>query len=139
MNKYLLLFICLPFLLFSCSKNEDSISSMEVESLISEIKIAESKENQYQWDLNSKKARLNEKKGTMIFVKPILKFYKKNKVVSVIKADKGELNLNTRDTKLTDNVKLNINAKNIFDKEYETVATYATEGRSVYAKIKYSF
>jgi len=43
------------------------------------------------------------------------------------------------DTKIIKNVDLNINAKNIFDKEYQSVYGYATEGRSVYAKLKYSF
>ncbi len=107
MNKYLLLFICAPFLISSCSTGTDSTPTTEVESLISGIKIAESESNQYQWDLNSKKAKLNEKMGTMTFVKPNLKFYKDNKVVSTIMAEKGELNLNTRDTVLTDNVIVN--------------------------------
>ncbi len=43
------------------------------------------------------------------------------------------------DTKITEDLQININAKNIFDKEYQSVYGYATEGRSVYAKIKYSF
>ncbi|MCK4935605.1 MAG: LPS export ABC transporter periplasmic protein LptC [Elusimicrobiales bacterium] len=107
MNKYLLFFICLTFLIVSCSKTKDSAPSTEAESLISGIKIAESESNQYQWDLNSKKAGLNEKKGTMTFVNPDLKFYKENKVASIITADKGELNLNTRDTVLTNNVIVN--------------------------------
>jgi len=34
---------------------------------------------------------------------------------------------------------ISVNAKNIFDKEYETVYGYATEGRSIYGKIAYSF
>jgi len=42
-------------------------------------------------------------------------------------------------TKIMDNTNLSIHAKNIFDKEYQSVYGYATEGRSVYAKIKYSF
>ena len=42
-------------------------------------------------------------------------------------------------TKITDNLDLNINARNIFDKEYQSVYAYATEGASVYAKVKYSF
>jgi len=36
-------------------------------------------------------------------------------------------------------LKLNITARNILDKEYEEVYGYATEGRSIYAKVKYSF
>ena len=43
------------------------------------------------------------------------------------------------DTEIIDNLKLNITAKNIFDKEYQEVYGYATEGRSIYAKVKYSF
>lgn len=47
-------------------------------------------------------------------------------------------NLNyTRD--LTEEIKLTLNAKNIFDKAYQSVYGYATEGRAVYAKIRYSF
>jgi len=42
-------------------------------------------------------------------------------------------------TKIIENIDLNINARNIFDKEYESVYRYATEGRSIYGKIKYSF
>ena len=42
-------------------------------------------------------------------------------------------------TKITEDLNLNIQARNIFDKEYQSVYSYATEGRSVYAKIKYSF
>ncbi|MDM5270966.1 TonB-dependent receptor [Sulfurovum sp. zt1-1] len=40
---------------------------------------------------------------------------------------------------LTDEIKLTLNAKNIFDKEYQSVYGYATEGRSVYTKIRYRF
>ncbi len=42
-------------------------------------------------------------------------------------------------TEIIDNIDLNINARNIFDKDYQSVYGYATEGRSLYAKIKYSF
>jgi len=42
-------------------------------------------------------------------------------------------------TELMNDIDLNINAKNIFDKEYQSVYGYATEGQSLYAKIKYSF
>lgn len=42
-------------------------------------------------------------------------------------------------TKIMDDIDVSIHAKNIFDKEYESTYGYATEGRSVYAKIKYSF
>ncbi|MEA2048509.1 MAG: TonB-dependent receptor [Campylobacterota bacterium] len=41
--------------------------------------------------------------------------------------------------KITEDLDLNINARNIFDKEYASVYGYATEGASVYAKVKYSF
>lgn len=40
---------------------------------------------------------------------------------------------------LTEEIKLTLNAKNIFDKAYQSVYGYATEGRAVYAKIRYSF
>lgn len=42
-------------------------------------------------------------------------------------------------TKITNNIDLTLNARNIFDKEYQSVYGYATEGRAAYAKIKYSF
>jgi len=42
-------------------------------------------------------------------------------------------------TKIAEGLNLNINARNIFDKEYQSVYGYATEGASVYAKLKYSF
>ena len=42
-------------------------------------------------------------------------------------------------TEILNNIDLTINAKNIFDKEYQSVYGYATEGRSLYAKVKYSF
>jgi len=42
-------------------------------------------------------------------------------------------------TKIMNNFDLAINAKNIFDKEYQSSYGYATEGRSVYAKVSYSF
>lgn len=42
-------------------------------------------------------------------------------------------------TKIMDDIDLTLNARNIFDKEYQSVYGYATEGRSLYAKIKYSF
>ncbi|HEC45874.1 MAG TPA: TonB-dependent receptor [Epsilonproteobacteria bacterium] len=41
--------------------------------------------------------------------------------------------------KIAEDLDLNINARNIFDKEYQSVYGYATEGASVYAKLKYSF
>ncbi len=42
-------------------------------------------------------------------------------------------------TKIMQNFDLSINAKNIFNKDYQSVYGYATEGRSVYAKVSYSF
>ncbi len=47
-------------------------------------------------------------------------------------------NLNLGAT-LAEGLELNINARNIFDKEYQSVYGYATEGASLYAKLKYSF
>ena len=41
--------------------------------------------------------------------------------------------------KLAEDLDLTLNARNIFDKEYQSVYGYATEGASLYAKIKYSF
>jgi len=41
--------------------------------------------------------------------------------------------------KLIDDVDISLHAKNIFDKDYESVYGYATQGRSIYAKIKYTF
>ncbi|BAF72539.1 TonB-dependent receptor plug domain-containing protein [Sulfurovum sp. NBC37-1] len=40
---------------------------------------------------------------------------------------------------LMKDLELYLNARNIFDKEYQSVYGYATEGRSLYAKVKYSF
>jgi len=48
------------------------------------------------------------------------------------------VNLNF-DTEIYKDTKLNINAKNIFDREYQSVYGYAQEGRAIYANIKYSF
>ncbi|OYY57301.1 MAG: hypothetical protein B7Y52_01600 [Sulfurovum sp. 28-43-6] len=42
-------------------------------------------------------------------------------------------------TELQKDLDLILNAKNIFDREYQSVYLYATEGRSLYAKIKYRF
>ncbi|WP_373034178.1 TonB-dependent receptor plug domain-containing protein, partial [Sulfurovum sp.] len=42
-------------------------------------------------------------------------------------------------TQIMKDIDLSIHAKNIFDKEYQSVYSYATEDRSLYAKIKYSF
>ena len=42
-------------------------------------------------------------------------------------------------TKVMDNVDISIHAKNIFDKDYQSVYGYATEGRSIYMNLKYSF
>jgi len=42
-------------------------------------------------------------------------------------------------TKIMTNLDLSIHAKNIFDKDYQSVYGYATEGRAIYTKIKYSF
>ena len=42
-------------------------------------------------------------------------------------------------TKIMNDIDLSIHAKNIFDKEYQSVYNYATAGRSVYAKVTYSF
>lgn len=42
-------------------------------------------------------------------------------------------------TKIMHDFDLTINAKNIFDKAYQSSYRYATEGRSVYAKVSYSF
>ena len=41
--------------------------------------------------------------------------------------------------KFFNHVELSLNVENIFDKKYESVYGYATEGQSVYGKIKYSF
>lgn len=45
----------------------------------------------------------------------------------------------TYNTKIGDNLSLSITAKNILDKQYETVKGYSTEGRSVYASVSYKF
>ncbi len=42
-------------------------------------------------------------------------------------------------TAMMENIDLTVNANNILDKEYQSIYGYATEGRSLYAKIKYSF
>jgi len=42
-------------------------------------------------------------------------------------------------TELMRGLDLYLNARNIFDKEYQSVYGYATEGRSLYAKLKYRF
>ncbi|MCO4846083.1 MAG: TonB-dependent receptor [Sulfurovum sp.] len=42
-------------------------------------------------------------------------------------------------TEIMENIDLTIHAKNIFDKEYQSSYGYATEDRSLYAKVKYSF
>ena len=42
-------------------------------------------------------------------------------------------------TKILNNVNISVHAKNIFNKEYQSVYGYATQGRAIYAKIKYSF
>jgi vitamin B12 transporter len=43
------------------------------------------------------------------------------------------------DMKLTQDIDLKLNAKNIFDKEYQSAYGYATAGRSAYAKVTYNF
>ena len=43
------------------------------------------------------------------------------------------------DMSIAKDFKLYVNAKNLFDKEYESVYGYATEGRSFYAKLVYKF
>jgi len=45
----------------------------------------------------------------------------------------------TYNTTFKENFNLNITVKNIFDKKYETVKGYSTEGRSVYANLEYKF
>ena len=45
----------------------------------------------------------------------------------------------TYNTKFNENLSLAITAKNILDKAYETIKGYSTEGRSIYATIKYTF
>ena len=45
----------------------------------------------------------------------------------------------TYNTTLNEHFKLSVTAKNIFDKTYETVKGYSTEGRSIYATIEYRF
>lgn len=42
-------------------------------------------------------------------------------------------------TKLAEDLDLNIHARNIFDKDYQSVYGYATEGASLYAKATYHF
>ncbi len=41
--------------------------------------------------------------------------------------------------KMMNDIDVSIHARNIFDKEYESTYGYATEGQSLYAKVKYSF
>jgi len=45
----------------------------------------------------------------------------------------------TYNTTFKDNLNLNLTVKNLFDKKYETVKGYSTEGRSFYANIEYKF
>ena len=42
-------------------------------------------------------------------------------------------------TKIMENIDFSIHAKNIFNKKYQSVYGYATEGSTLYAKIKYNF
>jgi len=43
------------------------------------------------------------------------------------------------DTKIMDDIDVAIHAKNIFDKDYQSVYGYATAGRTIDVKVKYSF
>jgi len=45
----------------------------------------------------------------------------------------------TYNTHFKENFNFNITVKNIFDKKYETVKGYSTEGRSIYANLEYKF
>ena len=45
----------------------------------------------------------------------------------------------TYNTQFKENFSFNVTVKNIFDKSYESVKGYSTEGRSVYANIEYKF
>jgi len=45
----------------------------------------------------------------------------------------------TYNTQFKENFSLNVTVKNIFDKKYETVKGYSTEGRSIYANLEYKF
>lgn len=45
----------------------------------------------------------------------------------------------TYNTTLKEDLSLSITAKNIFDEKYETAKGYSTEGRGIYATIKYKF
>ena len=45
----------------------------------------------------------------------------------------------TYNTRLSNHLNLSVTAKNIFDKDYETVKGYSTEGRSIYATMEYKF
>jgi len=45
----------------------------------------------------------------------------------------------TYNTTFKNNLKLNVTVKNLFDKKYETVKGYSTEGRSLYATVEYKF
>ncbi len=45
----------------------------------------------------------------------------------------------TYNTQFKENFSLNVTVKNIFDKKYETVKGYSTEGRSIYATLEYKF
>ncbi len=61
--------------------------------------------------------------------------------VDVSEANTGNYtvwNLNF-DMEIMKDLKLYVNAKNILDKEYESVYGYATEGRAIYAKLRYKF
>jgi len=42
-------------------------------------------------------------------------------------------------TDIMENIHFSVHAKNIFNKDYQSVFGYATEGRSIYMNIKYSF
>lgn len=103
MRKFL--FLLLPAALAACSGGKSSGAAPGV-SLLENFSMAESAGNSRRWTLDSALGRLDEKKGTIAFDGPRIKFFDKGRVSSEISARGGTLEMRRKEAELTDDVQV---------------------------------
>lgn len=105
MRNIILPVSCVVFLLLlSCSSHEQPGKLINSVGQIKDLKISDVSLNSFKWTLFSNLTTISENEDKMHFLKPKLKFFRQNKIVSVITSDIGNLDMKNKNTQLIGNV-----------------------------------
>lgn len=108
MNKKIIYIILLALVICGCKgKNKDSAGSFSqdnAEQYLEKFSMVETQAGKMQWELEAARALLQESEKRTKLEKIKLKFYKDEKLASVLIAEKGDINTETGDMVATGNV-----------------------------------